>query len=132
MPRIVLSTNSVCFSTKSVYIGGLNKKASKCNNLIFHAYICIWKVEAPQFRTQVAKHLASFSVPDICRLQTTIAVNPFTEQNSVAPNSQRTAYRKQTAVKANRNQTAVKTNRKQSAVCNLRSANVTHRFFLCF
>ena len=122
MPRIVLSTNS----TNSVYIGRLNKRASKCN-LIFHTYICIWKVEAPQFRTQVAKHLASFSVSGICRLQTAdcrlrLLFKPFTEQNSVAPNSQRTANRKQTVVNANQKQTTVKTNRKQSAVCRLQSA----------
>ena len=40
----------------------------------------------------------------------------FAGQNSDAPNSQRTANRKQTAVKANCKQTAVKSNRKQSAV----------------
>ena len=58
------------------------------------------------------------SVYDICRLQTAdydcfLAI---VGQNSDAPNSQRTANRKQTAVKANCKQTAVKTNRKQSAV----------------
>ena len=70
-------------------------------------------------------HRGRIAVSD-CRLQTadcrstTIAFWPFAEQNSVAPNSQRTANRKQTAVKANRKQTAVKTNPKQSAVSKYR------------
>ena len=87
---------------------------------------------------------------DICRLQTAdrrlqtadrrpqtadrrlrLLFKPFTEQNSVAPNSQRTANRKQTAVKANLKQTAVKTNRKQSAVCKCHTPNRCVTFADC-
>ena len=58
-------------------------------------------------------------VSDICRLITAdcglrLLFQPFTEQNSVAPNSQTTANYKQPAVKANRKQTAVKINRNYS------------------